>query len=79
MLPTYDIRSEKCETVIQVYQMRFRLSLLHRSFAKLRVGMKRLLLRTVSAKCGCERWNYTISRESLTGQGGWVSAADFKN
>jgi hypothetical protein len=79
MLPMYDVRSENCETVTRVDQMRFRLSLLHRSFAKLRVGVKRLPLRTVSVKCGCEDWNDRISRESLTGQRRWVSGADFKN
>jgi hypothetical protein len=79
MLPTYDIRSEKCETVTGVDQMRFRLSLLHRSFAKLRVGMKRLPLRTGSVKCGREHWNDRISRKSLIGQGQWVSGADLKN
>jgi len=79
MLPTYDIRSGKCETVIRVKQIRFRLSLLHRRFKQLRVDMKRPLLRTGLVKCRCERWNNGISRESLIGQVQWISDADFKN
>jgi len=79
MLPMYDIGSEKYETIIRVNQVRFRLSLLHFRFPQLRVGMKRPLLRTGSVKCRCEGWNNRISRESLIGQGRWISGADFKN
>jgi len=79
MLSTYDIRSEKCENVIRVNQMRFRLSLLHRRFTQLRVGVKRPLLRTGLVKYRCERWNNRISRESLIGQRQWISGVDFKN
>ena len=79
MLPTYDIRSVKRETVNRVNQTGFRLSLLHRRFTHLRVGVKRPLLRTGSVKCRCEAWNNRVSRESLTGQGRWISGADFKN
>jgi hypothetical protein len=79
MLPTYDIKSGKCESVNRVNQMRFQLSLLHRRFRQLRVGVKRPLLRTGSVKCGCEGWINIVSRESLTGQERWISGADFKN
>jgi hypothetical protein len=79
MLSMYDIRSEKCETLIRVNQMRFRLSLLHRRFKQLRVDMKSHLLRTGLVKCRCERWNNRISKESLIGQGRWISGVDFKN
>jgi hypothetical protein len=79
MLPTYDTRSEKCETVIPVNQVRFRLSVLNRRFTQLRFDMKRPLLRTGLVKRRCEGWNSTISRESLIGQRRWVSGTDFKN
>jgi hypothetical protein len=79
MLPTYDIRIEKGETVIRVNQMRFRLSLLHCRFVQLRVHIKRPLLRTGLVKCRCEGWYNRIKRESLIGQGRWISGADFKN
>ena len=67
IMPTYDIRSEKSKNVIRVNQMRFRLSLLNRTFTKLRVGMMCPLLRTGSVKCRCECWNNSISRGSLIG------------
>jgi len=79
MLPTYDIKSEKCASVNRVNQMRFRLSLLHRRFTQLGVSVQRPLLRTGSVKCCCEGWNNRIDRESLIGQGRWMSGADFKN
>lgn len=79
MLSMYDITSEKCETVIRVNQMRFRLRLLHRTFTQLRVGMKSPLLRTGLVKYRCETWNNRISRESIIGQGRWISGVDFKN
>ena len=69
MLPLCTIRSEKCETVVRVSQMGFWPNLLNRMIAELPVGRQRLLLRTDSTKCKCERWNSSMNSESLNGRG----------
>ena len=71
MSPTYNYKTEKCETVIRANQMSFRLSLLCGTFSTLRVGMKHPLLGSGSFKCKCESWNSSINRAGLNGRRRW--------
>lgn len=69
MSPTYNVRTEKCESVFPVNQTSSRLNLLDGRFTKLGVGMKRSLLRTGSMNCKGECWNSSINRAGLNGRG----------